>query len=298
MGCDRRSFLKGCAVATATAVAAPSALAADDERALPPEAIGLLYDATRCIGCKACVVACKKANDLAPDTHYVGDGLYDAPDGLNEQTKTVIQLYKGDDATSFVKKQCMHCIDPACVNACMIGALKKEADTGLVWWRGERCVGCRYCQVACPFQVPKFEWTKQAPKIVKCELCKHRLADGGQPACTEVCPRQAVVFGKTRDLLADAHARIESNPGLYNPKVYGETELGGTQCLYLAAREMPFENLGFHHSQEEAVPLTQRSVQHGVYQGFVAPAALYVALAFVMFRNRQSIEPTSQSEKE
>jgi Fe-S-cluster-containing dehydrogenase component len=199
MGCDRRTFLKGVAVATATAVTPASTARADnDKRVLPPEAIGLLYDATRCIGCKACVVACKKANDLAPDTHYVGDGLYDAPEGLNEHTKTVIQLYKDDDEMSFVKKQCMHCIDPACVNACMIGALKKEADTGLVWWRSDRCVGCRYCQVACPFQVPKFEWTKQVPKIVKCELCKHRLADGGQPACTEICPRQAGVFSPTR----------------------------------------------------------------------------------------------------
>jgi Fe-S-cluster-containing dehydrogenase component len=298
MGYDRRSFLKGCAVATATAVtpAAP-ALAADEVRTLPPEAIGLLYDATRCIGCKACVVECKKANNLAPDTHYVGDGLYDAPEGLNEHTKTVIQLYKTDDEMSFVKKQCMHCIDPACVNACMISALKKEPDTGLVWWRQDRCVGCRYCQVACPFQVPKFEWSKQVPNIVKCELCRHRLAKGGQPACSEVCPRQAVIFGKTKDLLADAHARIEKDPERYNPKVYGEKDLGGTQCLYLAAKEMPFENLGFHYSQEEAVPLTQRTVQHGVYQGFVAPAALYAALAFVMFRNRKPATGGEQNEK-
>jgi len=298
MGCDRRSFLKGVAVATATAVTPLSSAHADnDKRVLPPEAIGLLYDATRCIGCKACVVECKKANNLAPDTHYVGDGLYDAPEGLNEHTKTVIQLYKTDDEMSFVKKQCMHCVDPACVNACMIGALKKEADTGLVWWRQDRCVGCRYCQVACPFQVPKFEWTKQVPNIVKCELCRHRLAKGGQPACSEVCPRQAVVFGKTRDLVADAHARIEKNPEKYNPKVYGETDLGGTQCLYLAAKEMPFEKLGFLYSQEEAVPLTQRTVQHGVYQGFVAPAALYAALAFVMFRNRKPATGGEQNEK-
>lgn len=287
MAYDRRSFLKGCAIAAATAVnSATPALAEEQARTLPPGAIGLLYDATRCIGCKACVVACKKANGLTPDTHYLGNGLYDAPEGLNEHTKTVIQLYKDDEDMSFVKRQCMHCIDPACTNACMIGALKKEEDTGLVWWRGERCVGCRYCQVACPFQVPKFEWSKNNPKIVKCELCRHRLAEGKQPGCTEVCPREAVVFGKTRELLAEAHRRIEANPDAYNATVYGEKELGGTQCLYLAPKDVSFSELGFHHSQEESVPRTQRTVQHGVYQGFVAPGALFVALAFVMFRNR------------
>jgi Fe-S-cluster-containing dehydrogenase component len=289
MGVDRRSFLKGCAVASATAVAtAPSALAKDDKRVAPPDAIGLLYDATLCIGCKACVVACKKANDLPADTHVLGDGLYDAPDGLNEFTKTVIQLHKDGDEMSFVKRQCMHCIDPACTNACMIGALTKEKATGLVRWDGERCVGCRYCQVACPFQVPKFEWSKKAPKIVKCELCRHILAEGGEPACSEVCPRKAVIFGRREDLLADAKARIEQNPQRYNPTVYGETELGGTQCLYLAAKDMTFEKLGFHFSDEASVPATQRSVQQGIYQGFVAPAALYTALAIVMFRNRNS----------
>lgn len=287
MGCDRRSFLKGCAVASATAVTTAPAVLAEQKREMPPEAIGLLYDPVRCIGCKACVVACKQANNLPADTHLMGQGLYDAPDGLNEFTKTVIQLYKDDEKTAFVKRQCMHCVDPACVNACMIGALKKEEDTGLVWWRADRCVGCRYCQVACPFQVPKFEWSKKIPKIVKCELCKHRLDEGGQPGCTEVCPREAVIFGKTRDLLADAHARIEANPDKYNPKVYGETDVGGTQCLYLAPKDVTFNELGFHHEQEEAVSLTQRTVQHTVYQGFVAPAALYTALAFVMFRNRQ-----------
>jgi Fe-S-cluster-containing dehydrogenase component len=287
MGVDRRSFLKGCAVASATAATAPAALA-KNKHELPPDAIGLLYDATLCIGCKACVVACKEANGLPADTRVLGDDLWDSPDGLNEFTKTVIQLHKEDEEMSFVKRQCMHCVDPACTNACMIGALKKEEDTGLVWWQSERCVGCRYCQVACPFQVPKFEWSKKAPKIVKCELCRHILAEGGQPGCTSVCPREAVIFGKTRDLLADAHARIEREPDRYNPKVYGEKDLGGTQCLYLAAKDMPFEKLGFHYDDEESVPATQRTIQHGIYQGFVAPAALYTALAIVMFRNRNA----------
>jgi Fe-S-cluster-containing dehydrogenase component len=177
----------------------------------------------------------------------------------------------------------MHCIDPACVGACMLGALQKT-KWGVVEWNADRCIGCRYCQTACPFNVPKFEWTSNAPKIVKCELCNHRLKDGKLPACVEVCPREAVIFGKYTDLLDDAHRRLASDPR-YVQKVYGEKELGGTQVLYLS--HIPFEDLGFRYQETRAVPQTQQTIQHGVYQGFIAPIALYGLLGAVMFRNRR-----------
>lgn len=299
MALDRRSLLKGMVVSAAGAAGAaaiPAVALAEERRKAPADALGLLYDATRCIGCKACVVACKEANGLPADVDGYGDGMYDAPEGLNEYTKTVIQLHEDGDERSFVKKQCMHCVDPACVNGCMIGALTK-GENGIVWWQADRCVGCRYCQVACPFNVPKFEWSKRAPKIVKCELCRHRLAEGKQPGCTEVCPRAAVIFGPREQLLQDAHSRIHSNPDRYNPKVYGETELGGTQVLYLAAKGVTFEELGFRFSHDESVPATQRSVHHGIYQGFVAPASLYAALAIVMFRNRARRDTGAKSDE-
>lgn len=286
MTLDRRSLLKGIATAAAAAAVAPDSAQAEEKRHAPPDALGLLYDATRCIGCKACVVACKKVNHLAADTRVYGEGLYDAPDGLSEFSKTVIQLYKEDDKQSFVKKQCMHCVDPACVNGCMIGALTK-GEHGIVWWQADRCVGCRYCEIACPFNVPKFEWSKRAPNIVKCELCRDRLAEGKEPGCTEVCPRQAVIYGPRKQLLEEAHRRLANDPDRYFQKVYGENDLGGTQVLYLSKAEIPFEKLGFRFSNEESVPSVQRSVHHGIYQGFVAPAALYSALAIVMFRNRR-----------
>ena len=283
---DRRSLLKGLAAAT-TLTVLPGPAEARERRTAPSDAVGLLYDTTRCIGCKACVVACKDANDMPADTDGYGAGLYDAPEGLNEYTRNVIQLYDGGDETSFVKRQCMHCIDPACVGACMLGALQKR-EHGIVTWDGSKCVGCRYCQMACPFSVPKFQWSKRAPRIVKCELCSHRLKEGKIPACAEVCPRQAVIFGKYADLLDDAHRRLAETPDRYIPKVYGEHDLGGTQCLYLS--DVPFEKLGFRFQHDEPVPELQQTVQHGIYQGFVAPLALYALLGAVMFRNRKQGE--------
>ena len=279
MRTDRRSLLKG--LVAATAVSATPALARPRKTAAA-DAVGLLYDATKCIGCKTCVVACKEEAGLPADTR--ANRIYDAPDGLNEYTKNVIQLYKGDGEYSYVKKQCMHCIDPACVGACMLGALKK-GDYGVVSYNADTCIGCRYCEVACPFNVPKFEWTKSTPKIVKCELCKERLAKGLEPACTTVCPAKAIIFGKRDQLLKEAHDRIDRNPNLYFPKVYGEEELGGTQVLYLS--HVPFEKLGFRFDDKRAVPDVQQTIQHGVYQGFAAPIALYAVLGAVIFRNRK-----------
>jgi Fe-S-cluster-containing dehydrogenase component len=283
MQSDRRALLKGLAAAAATAALPAGPAIAREKRTAPSDAVGLLYDATRCIGCRACVVACKEANDLPADTTTYGDGLYDAPAGLNERTKTIIQLYREGHTQSYVKKQCMHCVDPACAAGCMLGALQKR-ELGIVSWDASRCVGCRYCQTACPFGVPQFEWSKKAPKIVKCELCRHLLAKGQQPACSGVCPRQAVIFGKREDLLADAHRRLADSPNTYVQTVYGEHELGGTQVLYIS--QVPFDKLGFRFDSQDAVPKVQQLVQHGVYQGFLVPAALYAVLGTVVFRNR------------
>lgn len=280
---DRRSLLKGLAAAATMTVVSTPAEARERPQA-PSDAVGLLYDTTKCIGCKACVVRCKEVGDLPPDVDGYGGGLYDAPESLNEYTRNVIQLYKEGDETSYVKKQCMHCIDPACVNACMMGALQKRAF-GAVTWENNKCIGCRYCQVACPFGVPQFQWSKTSPRIVKCDLCADRLAAGKKPGCVEACPRGAVISGPRAALLAEAHQRIDANPDLYVQKVYGETELGGTQVLYLS--HVPFEKLGFRFSDPQSVPHLQQSVQHGIYKGFVAPLALYGLLGAVMFRNRK-----------
>ena len=292
MSADRRSFLKGMLGAGAAAAAsAVPASASTGPKEAPADAVGLLYDTTLCIGCKTCVVACREANGLVPDTS--DNPLHDAPAALNAQTKNIIKLYKDDDGRrSYMKQQCMHCVDPACVGACMIGAFQKR-EYGIVTWDGDRCIGCRYCQVACPFEIPKFQWASATPTIVKCELCNHRLAEGKEPGCTEVCPREAVIYGTRTELLEEAHRRIAENPGRYykapgddGPRVYGEVDGGGTQCLYLS--HVPFEDLGLPDLGDESHGVLNRTVQHGIYQGFVAPVALYAVLGGVALRNRRA----------
>jgi Fe-S-cluster-containing dehydrogenase component len=277
-------MLASVAAAGAATLAKASPVKAREKEEAPSDAVGILFDATRCVGCRACVAACKEANENRADDRTAGMEIYDAPTDLNDRTRNIVKLYKEGDDWAFVKNQCMHCIDAACVGACMIGALQKR-EYGIVSWDPDLCVGCRYCQVACPFNVPKFEWESALPQIVKCEMCRHRVVEGQEPACCEVCPRGAAEFGKYTDLLAEAKRRIAEHPDQYVPKVYGETDFGGTQVLYLS--HVPFEKLGFKVNGGVSVPHRQQTIQHGIYQGFTAPAALYAVLGGVMLRHRR-----------
>ena len=290
MDVNRRDVLKalmgGSAVVAVAAAGVPVAKAGKPESfEVVPDALGLMYDATKCIGCRACMPACQNANGLKPDTGGSG-GLYMQPDSLNAHTKNLITLYVADDGheRSFMKKQCMHCVDPACVSGCPMEALHKEPH-GVVGWNPTLCIGCRYCQVACPFNVPKFEWDKVNPKIVKCELCRHIVGTSAtEPACTKVCPTHAVIYGKRTDLLAEAHRRIKEKPGYYfEDRVYGETEAGGTQCLVLS--HVDYTNLGLPKLGKESAPAQERRVNDMVYRGFLTPVVVYGGIVAIV-KNR------------
>jgi Fe-S-cluster-containing dehydrogenase component len=296
MSVTRRTVLKGMAAAAATSVTGVPKAFARERKKPPAGAVGMLYDATRCIGCKACMVKCKEANRLPSDPGGKMGAIYDAPDDLTGYTKNVIKLYREGDKISYMKAQCMHCVDPACVSVCMIGAFRKDKQ-GVVTYDPGMCVGCRYCMMACPFNVPKYQWDVAFPKIVKCEMCRHLLAEGKLPACVEACPREAVIFGKLEDLKADARNRLAAEPGRYFPKVYGETDGGGTQVLYLSAAGIPFEKLGLPDIGDQPLPELSETLQHAVYQGFVAPVVLYGALGLVIYRNRKRQSSEEEGDK-
>jgi len=250
-----------------------------------PDAVAMLYDNSICTGCKACMPACNQANGLPADTLLSG-GLWGAPADLNSQTKNIIKLYEDSSDPSgfcFVKRQCMHCLDPACVTGCPFGALEKSM-WGAVTWNASLCIGCRYCEVGCPFEVPKFEWTKWNPKVVKCEFCYDRLKQNQQPACTAACPTGAVIFGKRSDLLAQAKDRIASSPRKYfENRVYGEYEAGGTQVLYLS--KVPFEKIGLPKLGSTSIGHYATQVSSVIYKWLSGPIAASLCLGALIKKN-------------
>jgi ferredoxin len=174
----------------------------------------------------------------------------------------------------------MHCSDPSCVSACIVGALTKQ-ENGAVIYDAAKCIGCRYCMVACPFQVPAYEYMNAfTPQVRKCTFCYQYVKKGGLPACAQVCPREVMTFGKRKDLLRLARWKMKNNPGRYVNHIFGEHEVGGTSWLYLASE--PFETIGFPKVGVKAPPRLTESIQHGLFQYFAAPIILFATLGGIM----------------
>jgi len=267
----------------------------EEKKAAPPHAIGLLYDTTRCVGCQSCVAACNEANNLEGDLRQ--DRIHHTAADLNSFAKNIIKLYKPADGSgySFVKQQCMHCVDPACVAGCSFKALTKDPNTGIVGWASQKCMGCRYCEITCPYHIPKFQWEGWNPSIVKCELCKDRLAEGKQPACSTVCPAKAVIFGTREELLAEAKERIKNHPGkYYENRVFGETDGGGTQALYLS--HVPFEKIGLPNLGTESVPDKYLKWQKRLYSYLAVPVVLYAGMVTAIRKNFREHEHHMEQE--
>jgi formate dehydrogenase iron-sulfur subunit len=208
----------------------------------------MLIDTTRCIGCRACQVACKSWHDL-PGERSIFSETWSNPRYLDSKNYTRIIFREvaqpGKELNwYFISRRCMHCLDPACVSVCPVAALQKMAN-GPVVYDSERCIGCRYCMMACPFQIPKFQWESAVPLVRKCDFCADRIAIGLSPACSTVCPTGTLLYGERQELLNEGHRRIGAYPGKYYPEVYGEHIVGGTSKLYLTA--VSFEALGLNH---------------------------------------------------
>jgi len=187
----------------------------------------ILTDTTLCTGCHECADACKAEKGLGKDVPRRWKGAID--DLSSERLTTLVQAKGG----RFVRKQCRHCLEPACVSACLVGAMQKT-PAGPVVYDPERCMGCRYCMLACPYGIPRYEWEEPVPTVRKCDMCFERVKDGKAPACVEACPHEATIFGSREELLAEAHRRIAASPNRYQPRVFGEKEVGGTSVLYIS----------------------------------------------------------------
>jgi formate dehydrogenase iron-sulfur subunit len=282
MALDRRELLRwlGCAacggVATGEAEGAEANHPDDDGYAV-------LVDTAACIGCRKCEWACNQASGLPVDPleSFENNAVFETMRRPDAGHLTVVNRVEGSGRSTFVKVQCMHCIVPTCASACLVTAFTRH-DDGAVTYDPSRCMGCRYCMVSCPFQVPAYEYSNATtPQVRKCTFCHSRVSEEGRaPACVEICPPQALSFGRRGELLEVAHRLIAEGGGRYLDHVYGEHEVGGTGWLYLSS--VPFSELGFPTLDSRPPSQVTESIQHGVFKLFLPPIALFAALGGAM----------------
>lgn len=257
--------------------------------------VAVLYDANRCIGCRGCQIACKQwnENDEAIPTEENGVlsknwGSYENPPQLSSKTWTRIRFteleYKEKLYWVFTKLQCMHCEHPACIAACPVGALTKTAE-GPVIYDDNKCFGCRYCMVACPFGIPTFEWDDPLPWIRKCTFCVERLNEGLEPACVKTCPTNALELGEREELIKKARQRISAAPDKYVDHIYGEKEVGGTSWLYLSP--VPFKELGLPELGEEPVTVDAERAMGAVPPVLLGVAATMAGVYWIIKRREE-----------
>ncbi|MBI5303713.1 MAG: 4Fe-4S binding protein [Chloroflexi bacterium] len=285
MSLTRRDFLKACgagaAMLTVGANVAPQVLTGNAKTVpvYPQAGNGILIDASRCVGCRSCQNACKVANNLPTN---------ETPVGLSATTLTFVEMKNISQdpkkpVIKPVKMQCMHCEEPSCASVCPVGAFEKT-PSGAVQYDADKCIGCRYCMMACPFGAPKYNWDSASPKINKCsQSC---MADGKRntPACVQACPSRALYYGPRDELLTIARDRIAQAPDKYVHHIYGEHEVGGTAMLYLSAT--PFEQLGFRMDlPHEAKPNYTWNVQSKIPAVFASALALLSGIAWWTHRH-------------
>ncbi len=313
----RRDFLKAAATSGAAAVCGTEVVHARGNLEPAENAVGMLFDSTLCVGCKACVSKCKEVNDMPP----VIDGdnnTWDSARDLSGDTLNVIKVYKNGTAKTkdaeidgfcFEKRSCMHCVDPGCVSVCPVTAMRRDPLTGIVTHHADACIGCRNCMVGCPYNVPQYEFDEAYGQIQKCQMCNQqgveRVNNGQLTGCAEVCPTGATLFGTRKELLAEAKRRMTLKEGdtynyprgdvskpynhhekavpEYKQHIWGEKEAGGTNVLHISS--VSFDKLGMPPLEERSHASISESVQHGLYNYLALPAIALAGLTYVVKKN-------------
>jgi formate dehydrogenase iron-sulfur subunit len=238
----------------------------------------ILTDTTKCIGCFACAEACRRTNRTGKDVPFA----WSRGDGLSSESWTTVVRRPGQ---KFVRKQCRHCLKPACASACPVGALHRT-ELGAVVYDGDRCMGCRYCMMACPYGIPRYLWSSAVPRVRKCILCHDRIQAGKPTSCTAACPTGATIFGERHALLREAHARLKADPR-YQRKVWGEREVGGTAVLYISDVNLDFLAVHGKPLGDAPLPDTTAPALRAVPFVFLGVASFMTATYFIIERRRK-----------
>ncbi len=247
--------------------------------------MSILTDVTQCIGCNKCVEACQKANNLPPERPW--RWLKKPTDLSSARWTTLIRMNGKQKKDSFLRRHCRHCLEPACVEACIVGALKKTPEGAVIYDR-DTCIGCRYCMIACPFDIPKYSWEDTVPYIQKCDLCYERVTtEGKQPACVEACPTGATIFGERKELLAEARRRLKSKPEKYVQRIWGENEVGGTSVLCISDIDIKLTELDSPIADKTPMPERTYKVLHHMPSVFVGMAAVMGGIYWIVERRQK-----------
>lgn len=324
---DRRDFFKSALAGGTATICGASASQARPNLEPAEEAVGMLYDSTLCVGCKACVAKCKEVNDRPP-SHADLDNPWDNSLDLSSETFNVIKVYRDgngktkdsiNDGFAFEKRSCMHCVDPGCVSACPTTSMRRDKKTGIVTHHPDSCIGCRNCMVACPYNVPQFEYNNVFGAINKCQMCNQpgveRINNGQMTGCAEACPTGATLFGSRKELLVEAKRRMALKPGdtynyprgdvgkpdsthekavpEYQNHIWGEKEAGGTNVMHISS--IPFDKLGMPPLRERSAASISETVQHTLYSYLALPAVALAGLAFITKRNITSDDDGGKS---
>lgn len=298
---NRRDFFKTVTFGVAVGTLGASSVKGAD-KVLSENRVGVLVDTEACVGCRLCEFACKEAHGMPtePLETYYDTSVFKEYRRPDKSALTVVNQFENEKNPLLpinFKVQCMHCERPACVSACIVGAFTKK-DDGSVVWDTNKCIGCRYCMVACPFQIPTYDYDVAInPLIRKCDLCDERRKTEKLPACVDICPNEALLFGKRVDLLQIAKNRIKRKSDNYVSHIYGENEVGGTAWMYIANKN--FDKLKMPKLTASPAPGISETIQHGIFAYFVPPVTIYALLGLMMWitKKRKGEEKQKQLEE-